>query len=436
MHLSLVKCLVLLLIVILPYAGESFGQGETDIDIIWPESQDLGQGWRTSPWFGTFNINSYPWVHHRELGWLEIGDSSTQTSIFLFDPFLGWLWTNNTTYPNLYSYDRTAWLFFAEGTIDPRLFYDRSLQDWVSLFSQDGNSGDIKNGFNLFNTAVPSHEIIGGGPRRDGIPSIDFPKFTSIEEATFLNDDDVIISVTIDEETRAYPFLILNWHELVNDNIGETYFSVTYCPLCATAFVIDRKVNGRLLTFGVSGLLFRDNLLMYDRQTESLWQQFSLQSIAGPQVKSELRWLFSEQMTFNAWREKYPEGMLLSTDTGFPNINNFSNGYTFNPYSQYEGSPNPPRFSGDIRDDLPAKAIVFGIVIDGVAKAYPRESLLSGVTFEDVFNSTAISLTFDEEADSIRVVESGTGNEINGVWCFWFAWQAFHPETEVWMRSV
>lgn len=436
MFLKLVKCLGLLLIVILPYAGESFGQGEANIDVIWPESQDLGQGWRSSTWFGNFNIKSYPWVHHRELGWLEIGESSTQTSIFLFDPFLGWLWTNNTAYPNLYSYNRTAWLFFAEGTTDPRLFYDRSLQDWVSLFSQDGNFVEVKNGFNLFNSAFPSSQILFGGPSRDGIPSIDFPKFTSIDEAKFLNDDDVVVSVTFEDETRAYPFLILNWHELVNDNIGETYFTVTYCPLCATAFVIDRKVNGRLLTFGVSGLLFSDNLLMYDRQTESLWQQFSLESIAGPQVKSKLRWLFSEQMTFSAWREKYPEGTVLSTDTGFANIFNFSSGYTFNPYSQYESSPFPLRFPDDLRDDLPAKAIVFGIVIDGVAKAYPRELLPSGETFDDVVNGKTVSLIFDEEAESIRVADSDTGNEINGVWSFWFAWQSFHQETEVWMPNA
>jgi hypothetical protein len=435
MPLKISHCFVLVLLTLFPYASNSFGQGAV-VDTIWPDSQDNGQGWRTSPWFGTFNFNSLPWVYHRDLGWLEIGDSSTQTSIFLFDPFLGWLWTNNTSYPDLYSYDRSSWIFFTVGTSAPRLFYDRSLQDGVSLFQHDGISGEVKNGFNLFNSAFPASQILTGGPARDGIPSIDFPKFTSIEEAGFLKDNDVVVSVTFDNATRAYPFLILNWHEVVNDNIGETYFSVSYCPLCATAFVIDRKVNGRLLTFGVSGLLFSDNLLMYDRQTESLWQQFSLQSIAGPQVKSKLRWLFSEQMTFSAWREKYPEGMVLSTDTGFVNINNFSSGYTFNPYSQYEGSPNPPRFSGDIRDDLPAKAIVFGIVIDGVAKAYPRESLASGVTFEDFVNGTAISLSFDEEADSIRAAETDTGSDINGVRSFWFAWQAFHPETEVWMPSA
>ena len=436
MPIKILKCSVLLFIVILPYAGESFGQGESDIDIIWPETQDLGQSWRVSPWFGTFNLNSHPWIHHRELGWLEIGEGSIQSSLFLFDPFLGWLWTNNTFYPNLYSYDRSAWIFFAEGTSDPRLFYDLSLQEWVSLFQHDGISGDVKNGFNLFNSAFPSSQIRAGGPPRDGIPSIDFPKFTTIDEAAFLNDNDVVVSVTVDGETRAYPFLILNYHEVVNDLIGDTYFSVSYCPLCATAFVFDRMVNGRLLTFGVSGLLFKDNLLIYDRQTESLWQQFSLQSIAGPQVKSRLRWLFSEQMTFGAWREKYTEGKVLSTDTGFRNIEILTNGYTFNVYSQYEQSPNPPGLPEDIRDDLPAKAFVWGIVIDGFAKAYPRETLPSGVSFEDVVNGKTVALIFDEEADSIRVAESDTGNEINGVWSFWFAWQAFYPETEVWMPSI
>ena len=397
-------------------AGVSYGQGGIDPQAIWPEARNIGDDRRVSSWFGSFNISRVPWIRHDELDWLKVADGSTQFNLYLFDPALVWLWTNREIYPILYSFNRAAWLSYAEGTSNPRFFYDFALEDWITLFAQDDNSGPVLNGFNIFNTSLLLNEVLVGGVPRDGIPSIDNPHFVSVSEAiaSFMEDDDVLTSVTIDGETHAYPFRVLNWHEIVNDNIGDTYYAATYCPLCGTAMVFDRMVNGRLLEFGVSGLLFQDNLLMYDRETESLWQQFTLKSVAGPQLGTKLRFMLSEQLTFKAWREKYPEGQVLSTNTGF-----FRN-YFINPYAAYENSPGALFFRGNIRDDLRGKDFVWGLIIDDVAKAYPRDQLPSGATFEDVVNSKTLSITYNADTGLIQAIDKATGIELTGVWSFWF----------------
>lgn len=140
------------------------------------------------------------------------------------------------------------------------------------------------NGFDVSHSSVPIAEILAGGPGRDGIPAIDRPRFVMPEQALFLNDDDQVLSVTIDGETRAYPLRILVWHEIVNDKIGTTPIAVTYCPLCGTGMVFSREVDAREVDFGVSGLLYQSDMLMYDRQTESLWSQLEMKAIAGRKV--------------------------------------------------------------------------------------------------------------------------------------------------------
>ncbi len=165
---------------------------------------------------------------------------------------------------------------------------------------------------------------------------------------------------------------------------------------------------------------------MYDRETESLWQQFTLKSVAGPQLGTKLRFMLSEQLTFKAWREKYPEGQVLSTNTGF-----FRN-YFINPYAAYENSPGALFFRGNIRDDLRGKDFVLGLIIDDVAKAYPRDQLPSGATFEDVVNSKTLSITYNADTGLIQAIDKATGIELTGVWSFWFVWQAFYPDSLVW----
>ncbi|MFN2477418.1 MAG: DUF3179 domain-containing protein, partial [Chthoniobacterales bacterium] len=173
------------------------------------------------------------------------------------------------------------------------------------------------NGFDISNATVPRNEILAGGPPRDGIPSIDQPRFIIPGAADYLHEDDLVVSVQLEGTTRAYPLRILVWHEIVNDVIGTRPIAVTYCPLCGTAMVFDRKINGRTHTFGVSGLLYQSDVLMYDRETESLWSQLAMKAISGSRAGTELRLLAADQQTWRAWRGKHPNGEVLSSQTGY-----------------------------------------------------------------------------------------------------------------------
>ncbi len=173
------------------------------------------------------------------------------------------------------------------------------------------------NGFDVSNATIPKSEILRGGPPRDGIPSIDEPKFLSVLDSDYLRDGDQIFGFVEKGDARAYPLRILVWHEIVNDTVGGRPIAVTYCPLCGTCMVFDRRTDEGELTFGVSGLLFNNDVLMYDRQTESLWSQLKMEAVAGPQVGQKMRWLASEQMTWAAWKERYPDSKVLSRESGY-----------------------------------------------------------------------------------------------------------------------
>lgn len=173
------------------------------------------------------------------------------------------------------------------------------------------------NGFDVSNAKIPVRDILLGGPGRDGIPAIDWPRFIRPTAVNFLRPDDPVLGVTIQGRTRAYPLRILVWHEIVNDVLSGRPIAVTYCPLGGTAMVFDRKVGPRTLSFGGSGLLYHSDVLMYDRQTESLWSQLAMKAVSGPLVNAQLEWLPSEHLTSAAWKPKYPPGEVHSTQTGF-----------------------------------------------------------------------------------------------------------------------
>lgn len=134
-------------------------------------------------------------------------------------------------------------------------------------------------GFDLSRAIIPAKEIRRGGPPPDGIPSIDEPKFTPVAEVDFLEPDDTVIAFEKDGVARAYPFRILIWHEIVNDVVADQPIAVVYCPLCGTAMVFDRRYDDQTLEFGVSGLLYNSDVLMFDRQSKSLWSQLGLKSV-------------------------------------------------------------------------------------------------------------------------------------------------------------
>src|SRR3989344_3707186 len=194
--------------------------------------------------------------------------------------------------------------------------------------------------------SVPLDEIIGGGPPKDGIPSIDNPKFISVAEASkVLNDSEPGIALDINGTARFYPFQILVWHEIVNDTINGQRVLVTYCPLCLSGIVFDPLVNGEQVEFGTSGKLWNSNLVMYDRKTDSLWSQILGEAIVGEMTGTRLEILPSDQIRFGDWRKLHPNGEVLSRDTEATRF------YGQDPYGDYYTTPGT-FFPGDKKDRL------------------------------------------------------------------------------------
>ena len=280
-------------------------------------------------------------------------------------------------------------------------------------------------GFDVSNATIPVNRILSGGVGRDQIPSIDNPKFLSTGQVHFLRDLDLVVSVTSGETTRAYPLRILNLHEIVNDSIAGEHIAVTYCPLCGTAMVFDRKFGDEVKTFGVSGLLYNSDVLMYDRESESLWSQLAVESVAGTMVGTPLNWRASAVMKWKAWKERYPAGEVLSTDTGF------RRDYNRNPYAEYMQSTNTMFPVPTLRRDLPKKTWVMGLLVDGKAKAYQLAYLPQDEVLSDTVNGRDILIHLDGESMEFQAEYADTREKIPAVMVYWFAWQGFYPDTEV-----
>jgi hypothetical protein len=301
---------------------------------------------------------------------------------------------------------------------------------WLAFLPSPIN-GQTRNGFDVGNATIPLREIRGGGPPRDGIPAIDDPRFLEPSRVDFLAPEDELLSVTHAGITRAYPLRILVWHEVVNDTLGELPVAVTYCPLCHTAMVFKRTVDGKPTTFGVSGLLYQSDVLMYDRATESLWSQLRMQAVAGPRVGDKLEWLPSAQMTWQAWKQRFPQGQVLSMETGHQRP------YRSEAYARYHAKPDTlfpvPRH----REDLPRKALVYGVIVNNQPAALSVSQLDHAakngpITFARQFDDQAVQFTWDPDARHLRA-RSGTDEDqpIPVVKVYWFAWQAFYPRTEL-----
>ena len=191
--------------------------------------------------------------------------------------------------------------------------------------------------------SIEYEELLSGGPSRDGIRSLDDPTFVSLEEAAeWLVGNEPVIALEIDGDARAYPLQILTWHEIANDVVGEVPVIVTFCPLCNSALVFDRRLDGETYEFGTSGLLRNSDLVMYDRTTESLWQQFTGEGIAGDLTGEQLTFLASSLVSFDNFKDAFPEGVVLSQDTGFERA------YGINPYGGYDTYENPLSAGGSI----------------------------------------------------------------------------------------
>ena len=281
------------------------------------------------------------------------------------------------------------------------------------------------NGFDISNATIPATEIFRGGPPRDGIPSIDEPEFIPVAQVNYLRDDDIVIGLVRDGVARAYPLRILVWHEIVNDIIADKPVAVTYCPLCGTSMVFDARMDGKRRSFGVSGLLYNSDVLMYERETESLWSQIGMTAISGPDVGKELNWIASEHMTWKAWRESQPDSEVLSLNTGH------QRDYGGDAYAGYFASDDIMFPVPQTRRELPNKEWVLGVVINGNAQAYPVDQLPDKDAVEAEVGGQRIQVIWNATERRPRVVDAD-GEAVPSVMVFWFAWQAFYPETGLW----
>ena len=283
-----------------------------------------------------------------------------------------------------------------------------------------------KNGFNLENSIIPVDQILSGGPPRDGIPSIDKPIFLSAKRADYLKPDDRILGIVVDGEARAYPIRILNWHEIVNDKVKGKSIAVTFCPLCGSGIVYAADFDGKAHQFGVSGLLFNSDVLLYDRETETLWSQILSKGISGKLVNQSLTVIPSSHTSWAAWKKKQPNTLVLSTKTGF------SRDYNRSPYGGYTKNTSvyfPTAFKSK---KYHPKERVLGISINGKHKVYPFSELskLSTSTLKDDFNGQKLQLRFDTENRDGSIMDE-SGNILPSLNTFWFAWYAFHPDTVI-----
>lgn len=322
-------------------------------------------------------------------------------------------------------------------------------------------------------------DVISGGPPKDGIPAIDEPTFEPVSAAAeWLSDRDPVIVFAEADDVRAYPLAILIWHEIVNDAVGGRPVAVTFCPLCNASIVFDREFSGQVLDFGTTGKLRNSDLIMYDRQTETWWQQFTGQGIVGQFAGEQLDFLTSQVISFADFSAEFPDGQVLAR----PGI---SRSYGANPYSGYDSTSRPFLFSGEVDARLATTERVAGVVLPGFVKAYPFSVAAQAGVINDeagglplvilhkagtasALDANAISegrdvgsvavfdrrldgrpLTFaargdgtftDQETGSVwNILGEAVSGELSGAQLtqllafdhFWFAWAAFHPETEL-----
>ncbi|RME12189.1 MAG: DUF3179 domain-containing protein [Ardenticatenia bacterium] len=331
--------------------------------------------------------------------------------------------------------------------------------------------------------SVPYREILSGGPPKDGIPAIDAPRYVSVEEADeWLRDREPVVLFALNGDARAFPLQILTWHEIVNTEVGGVPVTVTFCPLCNTAIVFDRRYGDLVLDFGTTGRLRYSNLIMYDRQTESWWQQATGEAIVGTLTGAQLTTYPAAIVSWQAFKETYPDGNVLSRETGF------NRAYGRNPYVGYDDIESRPfLYDGPTIDGrLPPMARVLTVAGENDAVAFPYDvlaevhvanetvdgapivvfwaegtaSALDGnliAESRDVGAALAFSrlldgqvLTFWWDGEAIRDEQTNSrwsplGQAVEGALAgrqlepvvsinhFWFSWAAFRPDTRLFL---
>ena len=314
--------------------------------------------------------------------------------------------------------------------------------------------------------SIPIDEVRDGGPGKDGIPSIDNPKFIEAHEADFLANDHLVVGVVKSGTIRAYPHKILNWHEIVNDAIDGQSVNINYCPLTGTAFGWISKTDGVNTTFGVSGLLYNANLILYDRNTDSNWSQLKLESVNGNLIGDKPTLFSVVETTWGTWKTLYPDTKVLSANTGI------NRNYEIYPYGDYK--VNHERFifrPSIINTSIPNKERVHAIIDGDKSKVYQFSNFSGGKAIKDVFNGknylivgneslifsfeltqqqTNINFHYDYNSSKNVLFKDSEGNRwsvfgkavqgpklnesiVNSksVMSYWFAIAAFYPNPEI-----
>ncbi|MBX2866949.1 DUF3179 domain-containing protein [Candidatus Kaiserbacteria bacterium] len=303
------------------------------------------------------------------------------------------------------------WFFMYDS--EERYPVEEDFSDVEMLFERFGLRTDTR----IRNVALD--QIFSGGPGKDGIPALSDPIFTTVSEAD-VDGETLGVLVIIEEVKRFYPYTILVWHEIVNDHIGDTHFAVTFCPLCGSAIVFDRNVDGDILSFGVSGLLFESNLLMYDSATESLWSQAGNEAVVGTYTGTRLSVLPMRLLTFSSLQFEYPDAQILSQDTGYVRR------YGIDPYTGY-GLSEDLYFPVSVSDKrFPAKEIFYVFPYKEKSIAFPEKSLIDTANFS--IGDTTVTATRHTDGIAITTEDNTV---LPGYYEMWFSWATHHQEDGV-----
>jgi len=267
---------------------------------------------------------------------------------------------------------------------------------------------------------VAFDSIMQACPARDCIPSIDQPVYVPTGEVGYLRDDDLVMTLTHNGITRAYPTRILDHHEIVNDMFGSDPVAITYCPLCGSGLAFDRRQDGQVLDFGVSSLLHNSDLIMYDRQTESLWQQITGEAFAGKSRGAQLKTLPLSMITWNDWRQQYPDASVLTVE-GIQ-----TERYQKDAYGDYAESEKlyMPVSATDAR--LHPKKVIFGLETGDQAIAIDSEWLEKERHWSNEFDGKQLRVALDKNGE---ITASLDGKPVTVHRMFWFAWYSFHTNT-------
>ena len=257
-------------------------------------------------------------------------------------------------------------------------------------------------------------DVLSGGPPPDGIPSIDAPEFERATDVGFLQPQEAVVTLTLNGDARAYPVQVLLWHEIVNDTVGGEPVTITYCPLCNTAIGYYRQLGDRIFDFGTSGRLYNSALVMYDRQTESLWAHYTGQAIAGALTGSQLELIPMATVAFETFLDEHPNGLVMTRPGGF------GRSYGTNPYVNYDTPNGSPTFFGGTPDDrLPPQTRVLVVRHGDASVAVQLDTLSSaGVLPLSLGGTTVVALHLPGTATPIQNQQVAFGRDVGATGVF------------------